>query len=83
MVCSWKKHMNLLKRYDEFKSFETVQKFYKDSEPTTKKVLASLKADPKSDSERECLKYLQRYILGLDNVFFTKLFTFCYWNKYC
>ena len=44
--------MNLLKRYDEFKSFETVQKFYRDSEPTTKKVLALLKADPKSDSER-------------------------------
>ena len=50
MVCSWKKHMNLLKRY-EFKSFETVQKFYKDSQPKTKKVLALLKADPKSDSE--------------------------------
>ena len=53
MVCSWKKHMNLLKRYDEFKSFETVQKFYKDSEPTKKNVLALLKVDPKSDSERE------------------------------
>ena len=52
MVCSWKRHMNLLKRYDEFKSFETVEKFYRDSEPTTKKVLALLKADPKSDSER-------------------------------
>ena len=52
MVCSWKKHMNLLKRHDEFKSFEAVQKFCKDSEPTTKKVLALLKADPKSDSER-------------------------------
>ena len=49
MVCSWKKHMYLLKRYDEFKSFETVQKFYKDCEPTTKKVLALLKADPKSE----------------------------------
>ena len=52
MVCSWKRHMNLLKRYNEFKSFETVQKFYRDSETTTKKVLALLKADPKSDSER-------------------------------
>ena len=44
--------MNLLKRYDEFKSFETVQKFCSDSEPVTKKVLALVKTDPKSDSER-------------------------------
>ena len=40
MVCSWKRHMNLLKRYDKFKSFKKLQKFYRDSEPTTKKVLA-------------------------------------------
>ena len=72
MVCSWKKHMNLLKRYDEFKSFETVQKFYKDSELTTKKVLALLKADPKSDSE----KCLQGYIRGLDKVFLLKFLRF-------
>ena len=76
MVCSWKRHMNLLKRYDEFKSFETVLKFYRDSEPATKKVLALLTADPKSDSERECLKYLQRYIRGLDKVFLLKFLRF-------
>ena len=75
MVCSWKKTY-LLKRYDEFKSFETVQKLYKDSEPTTKKVLALLKADPKTDSERECLKYLQRHIRGLDKVFLLKFLRF-------
>ena len=76
MVCSPKKHMNLLERYDEFKSCETVQKFYKDSEPTTKKLLALLKADPKSDSDRGCLKYLQRYIRGLDKVFLLKFLRF-------
>ena len=55
-----------------------VQKFYKDSEPTTKQVLALLKADPKSDSEREreCLNYLQRYIRGLDKVFLLKFLRF-------
>ena len=67
---------NFLKRYDEFKSFETVQKFYKDSEPTAKKALALLKTDPKSDSERECLKYLQRYVRGLDKVFLLKFLRF-------
>ena len=47
--------MNL--RYDEFNSFETVHKFYRESEPTTRKVLRLLKAD------------LKRYIRGLDKVF--------------
>ena len=49
--------MNLLIRYDEFihmMSFETVQEFYRDHEPTTKKVLALLKADPKVIL-RECV----------------------------
>ena len=68
MVYSWKMHMDLLKRYDEFKSFKTVQKFYRDSEPTAKKVLELIKGDPKSDSERKWLKYLQTYIRGLDKV---------------
>ena len=66
----------MLERYDELNSFETVQKFYKDSEPTTKKILALLKADPKSDSERSCLKYLQRYIRGLGKVFLLNLLPF-------
>ena len=74
MVCSKKKHMNLLKRYDEFKSLEAVQKLYKNSEPTTKKVLEYLLR--KSDSEKECLKYLQRYISGLDKVFLLKFLRF-------
>ena len=77
MVCSWKRLLkNLLKRYDEFKSFETVQKFYRDFEPTAKKVLPLLKADPKSDYERECLRYLQRYIHGLDKAFLLKFLRF-------
>ena len=47
--------MNL--RYDEFNAFETLHKFYRESEPTTRKVLRLLKAD------------LKRYIRGLDKVF--------------
>ena len=70
------KAYEFVEKIDEFKSFETVQKFYKDSEPTTKKVLALLKADPKSDSERECLKYLRRYIRRLNKVFLLKFLRF-------
>ena len=59
---------------DEFKSVNTVQTFYRDSELTTKKVLALFKADPKINSERERFKYLRRHIRGLDKVFLLKLF---------
>ena len=44
------KTYKFVKKYNEFKSFETVQKFYRDPEPTTKKVLALIKANPRSDS---------------------------------
>ena len=47
---------------------ESVQKFDGDAEPTNKKVLALLKADPKNDAERDSFKYLQQYIRGLDQV---------------
>ena len=76
MVCTWKRHKNLLKRYDEFKSFEAVHKFYRDSEPTTQKVLTLLKADPKSDSEKKCLKFLERYNRGLNKMFLLKFLRF-------
>ena len=66
VVCSWGKYINSLKQYDHYKSPEAVQKFYRDSEPTNKKVLVLLKADPKNDAERDSFKYLQQYICGLE-----------------
>ena len=51
--------MTSLKTYNEFNSFDAVQKFHKDSEPATKKVFALLRTDPKTDSERDCLKELE------------------------
>lgn len=65
--------MTSLKTYNEFNSFDAVQKFYKDSEPATKKVFALLRTDPKTDSERDCLKELEGYICELDQD---------YWSQY-
>ena len=76
MVCSWGKYKNSLKQYDHFKSLEAVQKFYRDSEPTNKKVLALLKADPKNDAERDSFKYFQQYIRGLEQVQLLKFLRF-------
>ena len=47
-------------------SSDTEQKFDIDPEPTAKEVLTLRKEDPKTDSEREDFKYLQRFIYGLD-----------------
>ena len=60
MVCSLKKHINLLTK---------VRWIYRDSEPTTKNILPLFNNRPGNLSERECLKYLQRYVRGLDKVF--------------
>ena len=55
---------------------EAVQKFNGDAEPTNKKVLELLKADPKNDAERDSFKYLQQYIRGLDQVQLLKFLRF-------
>ena len=69
MVCSWGKYINSLKQDDHFKNPEVIQKFYRDSELTNKKVLALLKADPKNDAGRDSFKYLQQYIRRLEQKF--------------
>ena len=70
MVCSWGKYINSLKQY------HTVQKVYRDSELTNKKVLALLKADLKNDPERDSFKYLQQYIRRLEQVQLLKFLRF-------
>ena len=57
-----------MKQCDHFKGPGAVQKFYKDSEPTNKKVLALLKENPKTDAEWDLFKYLQQYIRGLNQI---------------
>ena len=76
MVCSWEKYISSLKQYDHFKSPEAVQKFYRDSEPTNKKVLALLKGEPKNGVERNLFKHLQQYIREMDQVQLLKFLRF-------
>ena len=82
MVCSWGKYINSLKQYNHFKSPEAVQKFYRDAEPTNKKVLALLKADPKNDAERDSFKYLQQYIHTAGSSSVIKVPMICKWRKH-
>jgi hypothetical protein len=46
---------------------EGIQQFYDMVKPTNKKVLQKLDANPLTDSERDAVKFLQRYLRGLDN----------------
>ena len=45
----------------------SIQGLYDTLNPTNKKVLETLIAQPNTDVERDALKFLQRYIGGLDN----------------
>ncbi|KAJ7386720.1 hypothetical protein OS493_006732 [Desmophyllum pertusum] len=56
-----------LKQYPQFQSISSIQGLYDACKPTNKKVLETLEAHPNTEAERDALKFLQRYIRGLDN----------------
>ena len=66
MVCSWSKVMHKLRSFPEFCCFDAVHQYYSSANPTNKAVISLLDVEPKSDAERDCLRFLQRYIRGLD-----------------
>ena len=74
MVCSWTKAMHKLRSFPEFCCFDAVHQYYSSENPTNKAVISLLDVEPKSDAERGCLLFLQRYIRGLDKSQFVKFF---------
>lgn len=66
MLATWQPMVQELKCYPQFQDCSAVQSFYDTISITTKKVLEKLSADPRSEGERDALKFLQRYIRGLD-----------------
>ena len=66
MVCSWSKVMHNLQSFPEFCCFDAVLQYYSSANSTDKGVISLLNVEPKSDAERDCLRFLQRYIRGLD-----------------
>lgn len=67
MIATWQPSVQILKQYPQFQSIAAVQALYDTLKPTNKKVLEKLVAQPKTDGERDAMKFLQRYIRGLDN----------------
>ena len=58
--------MHKLWSFPEFCCFDAVHQYYSSANPTNKTVISLLDVEPKSDTERDCIRFLQRYIRGLD-----------------
>ena len=58
--------MHKLQSFPEFCCFVAVHQYYSSANPTNKAIISLLDVEPKSDAERDCLRFLQWYICGLD-----------------
>ena len=66
MIASWQSTCHELKLYPAFNTIAAVKTNYDSLLPTNKKVLDMLVANPTNDAERDALKFLQRFIRGLE-----------------
>ena len=66
MLSTWQPILAELKMFEPFQSVESLEMLYESIKPTNKKVLKLLVAQPSTEGERDALKFLQRYIRGLD-----------------
>jgi hypothetical protein len=67
MAATWQPILSELEQCEVFQSLDKLNTFYDSIKPTNKKVLQMLVAEPITDAERDALKFLQRYIRGLDD----------------
>lgn len=49
-----------------FPDLDSLTEKYEFLVPSTSRILGCIQAEPSSDGERECLKFLKRFIKGLD-----------------
>lgn len=61
---SWKNILLVLR--ESFPTLESLTERYEEVTPSVNKITSCIQSDPQSDAERECLKFLNRYIRGLD-----------------
>ena len=61
---SWKNILLALR--ESFPTLESLTERYVEVTPSVNKITSCIQSDPQSDAERECLKFLKRYIRGLD-----------------
>ena len=66
MLSTWQPILSELKMFEPFQSPESLELLYESLKPTNKKVLQLLVAEPTTGGERDALKFLQRYVRGLE-----------------
>lgn len=63
----WKEVVTPLKELLDFSSVQNFDKFFTSIQPTSKKVARCIRAEPKTEAESTTLKYLKKFIGGLDD----------------
>ena len=56
--------MHKLRLFPKFCCFDAVHQYYSSANTTNKAAISVLDVERKSDGERDCLHFLQRYIRG-------------------
>ncbi|CAB4020930.1 Hypothetical predicted protein, partial [Paramuricea clavata] len=64
---AWSPIVNELKRFEEFKTVDSLVRFYEAKKPTQKKVCKLLTSNPATDAQRECFSHLKRFVKSLDD----------------
>lgn len=58
---------NKLKCFEEFKTVDSLVRFYEAKKLTQKKVCKLLTSNPVIDAQRECFSHLKRFVKSLDD----------------
>ena len=58
--------MHKLRSFPKFCCFDKVHQYYSSANPTNKAAISLLDVEPKSNAERDSLRFLQQYLSGLD-----------------
>ena len=66
MLSTWQPILSELKMFEPFQSPDSLELLYESLKLTNKKVLQVLVAEPTTGGECDALKFLQRYVRGLD-----------------
>ena len=62
----WSNELQTLKSFPEFSDASNLYTMYEGKNPTSRRVIKLLHAEPSSDSERTCLDHLKRFIKSLN-----------------
>ena len=66
IAMAWSDELQALKHLPEFCDLSSLCKMYEEKNPTPKRVVKLLQAEPNSDPERTCFEHLKRFVKSLN-----------------